>query len=108
MATPSLNFSGAAGSYVAIGSTSDFLTNNGTVAAWIRTSDAGSGFRGIVVKPNTFGLFLLDNVLVTYDWSASGGTSSTGINLADGQYHHVAMVFRKACRRSSTLMVTRF
>ena len=82
-----------ANDYVAVSNTSSLQISTGTLEAWIRTTNSGGDFRGIVVKRGAYGLFLQNGVLVTHDWG-SGQTRSTGVNLADGQFHHVAMTFQ--------------
>ena len=82
-----------ANDYVAISNTSSLQVSTGTLAAWIKTTISGGDFRGIVVKRGAYGLFLQNGVLVTHDWG-SGQTRSTGVNLADGQFHHVAITFQ--------------
>ena len=78
--------------YVAISNHSSLQISTGTLEAWIRTNNSGGDFRGIVAKRGAYGLFLQNGVLVTHDWG-TGQTRSTGINLADGLFHHVAMTF---------------
>jgi len=87
------------------GSTSRIiLTNNaslqltqGSIVTIINSTNAGSGYRGIVVKKQAYGLFLASGVLVAYSWgSATGiavGEKSTGINLNDGLNHVIALTF---------------
>ena len=82
-----------ANDYVAISNTSSLQVSTGTLEAWIKTTISGGDFRGIVVKRGAYGLFLQNGVLVTHDWG-SGQTRSTGVNLADGQFHHVAITFQ--------------
>ena len=87
------------------GSTSRIiLTNNaslqlsqGSIVTIINSTNAGSGYRGIVIKQRAYGLFLASGVLVAYSWeSATGiaaGEKSTGINLNDGLNHVIALTF---------------
>ena len=73
------------------------INTNGTLEAWIKTPNAGSSFRGIVVREFYYGLFLNNNQLMTYNWTASGtvgATTYTGATLNDDQWHHVALVFQ--------------
>lgn len=94
---PSIN-----SSYIDAGNDISLKLNSGTVEAWIKTTsttgDAGGGYRGIIVKPNAYGLFLVDGVLTVYDWQGGSygalGARSTGKDLADGQWHHVVMTFQ--------------
>ena len=81
--------------------TNDFITctNNasvqitvGTIGAWINANSNNTGYRGIITKQSAWGLFLLDNVLVTYDWGANA-TRSTGINIGNNTWNYVAMSF---------------
>jgi len=75
-----------------LGNHSEFKFESGTIACWIKTTGAGSSYRGIFVKNNAYGLYLLDGILVTYDWQ-NGRYQGTGVNLEDGVWHHVALVF---------------
>jgi len=93
--------------------TSDYVngTNNGvlqiatgTVEAWIKTSGAGSGLRGIVVKQNAYGMFLNDNVFGIYDWNA-GAWRTSGVNLADNNWHHVAFTFQSGVSNGTFLYI---
>ena len=79
-------------SYVSLGSSNSLALYVGSVSLWMKTSGAGSGFRGLVVKQFAYSLFLNSGVLVLYDWGGSA-TRSTGINLDDNLWHHVALVF---------------
>ena len=88
--------------YVAISNASSLQVSTGTIEAWIKTTDSGGDFRGIVVKRGAYGLFLQNGVLVTHDWG-SGQTRSTGVNLADGHFHHVAMTFQSGVNGSTTI-----
>ena len=42
--------------------------NTGSVFAWIKTPNAGTGYQGIVVKQFAYGMFLVDNIFGIYDW----------------------------------------
>jgi len=66
-------FTGAAGTYINLGNNASMQLSSGTVTAWIKTANAGSSYRGIVVKQSAYGLFLNGNELVIYDWSAGSG-----------------------------------
>jgi hypothetical protein len=73
------------------------ISTLGTLEAWIKTSNAGSGFRALVVRPNFYGLFLNNNQLMTFNWSANGTTGATtytGATLNDNQWHHVVLTFQ--------------
>jgi hypothetical protein len=90
----SLNFDGVNDRVVAAIPNAS-VSSTGTIEAWIKTSDAGSGYRGIVVKSSHAGLFLNDNKLMTYVWSAPGTAITIPTPLLnDGQWHHVALTFQ--------------
>jgi len=77
--------------------------NTGSVSAWIKTSNAGNSYRGIVVKQLAYGMFLRDNLFVIYDWSS--GEKSTGINLADGNWHFVGFTFQSGVTDGTKLYI---
>jgi hypothetical protein len=77
---------------------------NGTISAWVKTSNAGGGFRGIMAKQNAWGLFYSDGVLVTYDWGA-GATRSTGVNIADDNWKNVVMTFQSAITNGTRIFI---
>ena len=76
----------------------------GTIEAWVRTTSPGGSYRGIVVKQLAYGLFLHDAVVSTYDWGTAT-RRSTGVNVADGQWHHVAMTFRSGVPNGTVVYV---
>ena len=78
--------------YVSCGNSEILQINEGSACTWVKTSGAGSDYRGIITKQYNWGLFLLYDVLVTYDWG-NGVFRSTGINIADGSWNHVALTF---------------
>ena len=102
-AQTALQFDGVNDLVVGVNSTSLKITQ-GTLEAWIKTSNAGNFYRGIIVKHGSYGFYLLDNVLVAYQWSGNTYFSS-GTNLADGAWHHVAFAFRNGVADGSTLYI---
>ena len=97
-----LNFDGI-NDGVVINNSASVQLNTGTAEAWIKTPGAGSSFRGIIVKQWAYSLFLYNNELICYDWST--GITSTGINLADNQWHHVAVSFASGVPNGSKIYV---
>jgi hypothetical protein len=73
----------------------DSSTNlqTGTVSAWIKTDDAGTGYRGVIVKGSAYGIFLTNNELGIYDWGSSSW-KGTGFYPNNGKWHHVAFSFQ--------------
>jgi endonuclease/exonuclease/phosphatase family metal-dependent hydrolase len=81
------------GGYVDVFNSDLHKISRGTIEAWVKTTNPGSGLRGIVTKQGAYGLFLLDGTVAGYDWN-SGAARGTGVNVADGDWHHVALTFR--------------
>jgi len=98
-----LDFDGI-GDFVNAGNPANLKLTTGTVDAWIKTSDAGSNFRGIAVKTDAYGMFLKNNVFGIFDWNTNI-FRSTGINLADGQFHHVAFTFQSGVNDGTVLYI---
>jgi hypothetical protein len=66
--------------------------NIGTISVWINTSNAGIGYRGVVVKGDAYGIFLNENEVGIYDWGG-GGWQGIGTYLNDSVWHHVVVSF---------------
>ena len=90
--------------YINFGNNSTVQQSNGTLSAWTKTSSAGSGFRGIIAKQNSYGLFYTDNVLVTYDWN-TGATRSTGSNIADNTWKNVVMTYQSGVSNGTFIYI---
>ena len=86
------SLTGGANNYLNCTNNASLKLATGTVEAWIKTANAGSSYRGIMVKQFAYGLFLENNNLIGYDWGGGGGLVSS-VNLADNNWHHVALSF---------------
>lgn len=76
------------------------LTNNastrvteGTLGTWVKVTGSTSGYSGIVVKRDAWGLFLVDNFLGFFSWGAPAGFRTTEINAFDSQWRYVTLTF---------------
>jgi len=69
------------------------LFNKGALSIWVKSSNFGSGFRGIFFKPQDYGLLTNNNIIGTYNWAS--GFISTGVNIADGNWHHIVYNFNQ-------------
>jgi len=78
--------------------------NTGSVFAWIKTSSAGTSWRGIVVKQWAYGMYLYDNTFVIFDFT-SLSNRSTGVNLADGNWHLVGFTFQSGISSGTKLYI---
>lgn len=94
------------GDHVRLPANAAFNGGGGTMStdAWIQTCNAGTDHRGIIIKQHAYGLFLLNGVLVTYDWSG-GGNRSTGVNLSDCKRHHVALTTRSGVTNGTKVYI---
>ncbi len=80
--------------YLNVGNPSKLRLSAGTVEAWIKTSDAGSGDRNIFCKGECFELKLVNNKLTLYNFQ--GGVQTIiqpDLYLNDNRWHHVALAF---------------
>jgi hypothetical protein len=102
-AQTSLDFDGI-NDYVLGTNNASLQLTRGTIEAQIKTSGAGNSYRAIVVKPYNYGIFLNNNVLIAFEW-ISGRVISTGVNLADGLWHHVAFSFDDQVVNGSKLYI---
>ena len=75
----------------------------GTLEAWIKTNDAGSGFRAILVRTGIYGLFLNNNQLMCYNWGS--GAITVGPLLNDDQWHQVAVTFQNGAANGCQLYI---
>jgi len=78
--------------FINCGNNSTVQITIGTISSWVKLSSIISGYRGILVKQNAWGLFAKDGIFITYDWGG-GGDRSTGINIVDGTWKNVIMSF---------------
>ena len=64
----------------------------GTISVWFNATNANSGYNGIIAKQNAWGLFVRDNLLVTYDWG-NGAERNTNSTVGNSTWNHAAMTF---------------
>lgn len=90
--------------YVDLGNPLNFKITKGSIGAWVKSSNFGSGFRRIFAKNNAYGLLLNDNVLITYDWT-EGTSRTTNINIADNLWHFVVLTFESDVNNGSKIFL---
>jgi len=78
--------------FVNCGNAASLQITTGTISAWIKANNTNSSYNGIVVKQFAWSLFVLDNVLVAYDWGNSA-TRTTGVTVGNNTWTNVAMSF---------------
>ena len=64
----------------------------GSTSIWFNTSNAGSSYRALINRSQSWGLFLLDNILVTYDWG-NNLNRTTNLNVATGTWQNAVLTF---------------
>ena len=64
----------------------------GTITAWFKATNGNYGYHGIIAKQLAWGLFVYDNVLVTYDWG-NNVQGNTGITVGNDTWYYAAMTF---------------
>jgi len=75
------------------GNSINLQITSGSISAWFNPESNNTSFRGIIAKQNAWGLFLFNNVLVTFSWGSSPGTKSTNITVSSNTWNYVAMTF---------------
>ncbi|NVJ59021.1 MAG: hypothetical protein HWE27_01460, partial [Gammaproteobacteria bacterium] len=96
------NFDGAVGNYVGLGNDANVQLNSGTVEVWFKTDNAGSGYRGLVIKQFAYGIFLYNNRLVTHDWKTGFRADQAGF-VNDGHWHKATFTFQNGVYNGSAL-----
>ena len=100
----SIHLDGSSGTYVSLENPTELHINRGTLEARIKTSNAGTGWRGIAVKHRAFGISLYSNELAVYDWS-NGQRHSSRRYLNDNQWHHIVFSFDSGVTNGSHLYI---
>ena len=90
--------------YINFGNSSAVQQSSGTLSAWTKASSPGGGYRGIIAKQGSYGLFYNDSVLVTYDWAADAGRS-TGINIADNTWKNVVLTYQSGVSNGTRIYI---
>jgi hypothetical protein len=89
---------------ITLGTPASLTLTTGTESAWIKTKNAGVSYRGIVTKSGAYGMYLTGNIFSTYD-NGAVSLRSTGVNLADGTWHFVAMSFQSGVTNGTILYI---
>ncbi len=108
-----VTFSSGNNGYFSFDGSNDFLNvanpsslqiSTGTICVWCKSSSPGGGYRGIVAKQYAYGIFYVDSVLSIYDWAAAANRS-TGVNIADGNWKHIAFSFQSGVTNGSNVYI---
>ena len=90
--------------YINFGNSSTLQQSSGTLSAWAKASSPGGGYRGIIAKQGSYGLFYTDSVLVAYDWAADA-PRSTGINIADNAWKNVVLTYQSGVSNGTFIYI---
>lgn len=85
-------------------SSSDFNMNPASLSCWVKSSNFGASYRVLVKGGDIYSLFAKDNVLISYDWGAATDRS-TGVNIADGNWHFIAVTFNSGVTNGSKIYI---
>ncbi len=99
-----LTFNDVDDSYVEMGAPAAAQINTGTVSAWVKTTNPGSSFRGIITKSQVYGMYLWGGIFGVYD-NGTPAFRSTGVSLDDGEWHHVVSVFDSGVSNGTLLYI---
>jgi hypothetical protein len=77
--------------FIKLPSSNSTNSNSYSIFTWIKTSNAGSSYCGIVVKQLAVGILLKDNELISFDWK-NRVDKNTSCYLADNYWHLVGLV----------------
>ena len=95
---------GTTNSWMNMDNFASLKVNNGTISAWIKTSNAGSSYRGVAVKFNAYSMYLKDNVLTLYDFGASADRTCAG-TLNDNKWHLILISFQSGVVNGSNCYI---
>jgi hypothetical protein len=74
-----------------IGNPANLQLTNVSISAWVKSSGAGSGDRGMIFKRYAYNLFFYSNKLATYSYGSPIGYKDTGVNICDGTWKHIVL-----------------
>lgn len=77
---------------VGFGNSTTFQITVGTILLWFNAANTNTSYRGLLTKRQAWGLFVKDNILISYDWGI-GTDRSTGVTVGNGEWNHAAMSF---------------
>ena len=85
-------------------SSSSFKIDTMSASIWVKSAGFGASYRLLVTSQQKWSLFANDNVLGSYDWGAVT-FRSTGVNIADGNWHHCVLTYDSGVTNGSKIYV---
>ena len=89
--------------YLDCGNAASVQLGTGSIEAWVKTSNAGGSYRGVVVKQLAYSLFMQDNEAGSYDWTQAWFGS--GVYTNDGNWHHLVLSFQNGVSSGTRIYV---
>lgn len=89
---------------IAVNPATAFSITKLTAACWLKTSSPGASYRAVLQCEPKWGIYLVNSVLIAYD-QGGGGNKSTGVNVADGNWRHIAYAFDSGVTNGSKLYI---
>jgi len=87
--------------FVLFSTDANVYISTGTCSVWVKPTSSNSGYRGVIVKQNNWGIFVKDNNFVTYSWVSVGGQlKDTGITVGNGNWCNLTMSFNNTGQAS--------
>ena len=87
--------------FVLFSTDANVYKSTGTCSVWVKPTSNNSGYRGVMVKQYTWGIFVKDNKFVTYSWISVGGQlKDTGITVGNGNWCNLTMSFNNVGQAS--------
>ena len=90
--------------FIFIRNSTELQMSAGTVYCWVKTSITEPFFKSLITKNNAYGLYIRNGVPLCMDWSTQTEYSS-GINIADGAWHYIALTFNSGVSNGSNLYI---
>ena len=72
---------------------------------YFKTSNAGTGMKGLIVKQLAWGIFVDGGILKLYSWGAPTGYKVTTVNLNDNLWHKIDVKFRNGIVNGTEIYV---
>jgi len=81
-----------------------YLASTLTLEAWIKTTSTDASFHAIFAKSSVYAFYVHNGNLSVWDWPA-GHEVSSGVSVADGNWHHVVFAAAHGVTNGSQLYV---
>lgn len=87
---PSLTFDSMTGGSTA--NTANIQVNTGTITVWAAPTSGNTGYRGVLIKENAYGIYVVNNKLAIFDWGTQTLRDS-GVTVGNGSWQMFSLSF---------------